>query len=221
MERIFVIGDIHGCSATLKELILNKIQIQKSDTIYFVGDYIDRGNDSKGVIDFILNLKEQNYNIHTLRGNHEQMLLDSENSNDTFHHWMVNGGDKTLKSFNIESAYQLKPYYWSFFAQTQFFINTKDFFIVHAGLNFKIQNPIEDTNSMLWIRDNQVNDNYLNKKILIHGHTPQSRKFILSQKFESPINIDGGCVYKTKKGLGSLFALNFYEKKFIETENID
>ena len=77
MERIFAIGDIHGCSKTFKKLLLDKIKINKSDTIYCVGDYIDRGEDSKGVIDFILDLRAEGYTIHTLRGNHEQMLLDS------------------------------------------------------------------------------------------------------------------------------------------------
>ena len=67
MDRIFFIGDIHGCSRTLRKLVNEVIGIRKSDRIYFVGDYIDRGSDSKGVIDFLLELMESRYRITTLR----------------------------------------------------------------------------------------------------------------------------------------------------------
>jgi len=59
MARVFIIGDIHGCCKTCKKLILEKINIQKSDKIYCLGDYVDRGPDSKGVIDFILQLRKK------------------------------------------------------------------------------------------------------------------------------------------------------------------
>ncbi|MEP6597398.1 MAG: metallophosphoesterase, partial [Ginsengibacter sp.] len=77
MPRIFAIGDIHGCSKTFRKLLIEKINIQKSDEIYCIGDYIDRGEDSKGVIDFISQMRDKNYQIHTLRGNHEEMMLHS------------------------------------------------------------------------------------------------------------------------------------------------
>ncbi|MBK7956987.1 MAG: serine/threonine protein phosphatase [Bacteroidetes bacterium] len=77
MLRTFIIGDIHGCCNTFQRLVLDEICIRKSDKIYCLGDYIDRGPYSKGVIDFILSLRKSGYHIHTLRGNHEQMLLNS------------------------------------------------------------------------------------------------------------------------------------------------
>ena len=103
MPRVFVIGDIHGCCKTFRKLILDKINIKKTDKIYCLGDYIDRGPDSKGVIDFIINMRKKGYMIHTLRGNHEQLLLDSENDEKSFEHWTKNGGDKALSSFKIDS----------------------------------------------------------------------------------------------------------------------
>jgi serine/threonine protein phosphatase 1 len=78
MPRVFIIGDIHGCNKTFRKLVLEKISIRKTDKIYCLGDYIDRGPDSKGVIDFIIQLRKDGFNIHTLRGNHEQLLLESE-----------------------------------------------------------------------------------------------------------------------------------------------
>ena len=221
MTRIFIIGDIHGCSKTFKKLVLDKIGICKTDKIYCLGDYIDRGPDSKGVIDFILQLRKRGYHIHTLRGNHEQLLLESEIDELSKKNWIINGGDKTLNSFKVESIHQLDPKYLNFFKRTKYHIQTKDFMLVHAGLNFNSTNPIADKDAIIWIRNFLVDTNLLSGKILIHGHTPKHRDFILLQQFESPFNLDGGCVFKHKEGYGSLFALNFYEKKLIKLENID
>ncbi len=224
MQRIFFIGDIHGCSKTLKHLVTEKIKLKKSDKLYCIGDYIDRGSDSKGVVDFILQLRKKNYQVHTLRGNHEEMLLRSEEGGNSFSHWMKNGGDKTLESFKVNSIKELKPVYLNFFKRTKKLIQTKNFFAVHAGLNFSIDNPLADKDAMLWIRDFPIDKNYLNGKLLIHGHSPKTRDFIISQMFESPlniVNIDGGCVFKHKEGFGNLYALNFTDRKLIETRNID
>jgi serine/threonine protein phosphatase 1 len=221
MNRIFFIGDIHGCSKTFRKLVTEEIGIRKTDLLYCVGDYIDRGNDSKGVVDFILELRKNNFKVHSLRGNHEQMLLDSGSGYYSFSLWLMNGGDKTLESFSINSIDELKPVYADFFRGTEYFIETKDFIAVHAGLNFTIDDPLSDKHSMLWIRDFEVDRSYLKDKILIHGHTPRDTGFIKSQRFESPLNVDGGCVYKNNEGMGSLFAFNFYERNFIEVKNID
>jgi serine/threonine protein phosphatase 1 len=221
MGRVFMIGDIHGCSKTFKKLILEKINIKKSDKIYCLGDYIDRGPDSKGVIDFILNLRNKGYNIHTLRGNHEEMMLNSDKDEKSFLHWTKNGGDKTLESFEINSIKNIKPEIRNFIKRTKFFISTKNFLLVHAGLNFSIENPLLDKESMLWIRNFSINEDFLNGRILIHAHTPKTRDQIISQQFESPYNLDGGCVFKNKEEYGSLFALNFHDRTLLEVKNID
>ncbi len=221
MARVFIIGDIHGCCKTFKKLVIEEIDLKKSDKIYCLGDYIDRGPDTKGVIDFILELRQKGHAIHTLRGNHEQMLLNSANDEHAFLHWTTNGGENTLASFQIDGIKKLKPQYLNFLRRTKFFIETKDFILVHAGLNFTLENPLADKDAMLWIRNFTVDKNYLKAKLLIHGHTPMRRAHILSQPLESPINLDGGCVYKNKTEYGSLFALNFYEKKLLEVKNVD
>jgi serine/threonine protein phosphatase 1 len=221
MGRIFAIGDIHGCSKTFQKLLLDKICIQKSDKIYCIGDYIDRGNDSKGVIDFILSLRKQSYHVHTLRGNHEQLMIDSIQSKDKFFHWMKSGGDATLKSFDIESYNEMKPVYKNFFRNTKHIIQSGRFIFVHAGLNFQKLNPFEDKQAMLWIRDFKIDKDKLNSRIIIHGHTPQSMDFILKQRSNGAFNIDGGCVYKHEEKFGNLIALNITESKLISVRNID
>ena len=67
-NRLFAIGDIHGCCDSLKELVENKIQFQKNDKLILLGDYIDRGDKSKEVVDFIMELQEKGFNIIPLMG---------------------------------------------------------------------------------------------------------------------------------------------------------
>ena len=220
MPRIFAIGDIHGCSKTFKKL-MDKISIQKKDKIYCIGDYIDRGNDSKGVVDFILKLRSKGYQIRTLRGNHEEMMMISDQDEIKFKHWFKNGGEATLKSFGISSYKDLKPVYKNFFNRTKFIIQTSKFIFVHAGLNTQMPNPFEDKYAMLWIRDFTIDKHKLGNKILIHGHTPQPLDFILNQQVNNVINIDAGCVFKHREDMSCLIALNLNERKFIYTKNID
>ena len=77
LSRRIAIGDIHGCSNTLKGLLEEKIRIRAEDQIIFVGDYIDRGPDSKGVLDYVIGLREKVSNLVFIRGNHEEMLIES------------------------------------------------------------------------------------------------------------------------------------------------
>ena len=140
MNRTFAIGDIHGCRKTFEKLLIEKIQLQKEDAIYCVGDYIDRGNDSKSVIDFILQLKKEGYRVSTLRGNHEQMMIDALNDKRALKLWFDNGGKSTLKSFGIKSPDNLPEEYVSFLNETKFYLETDNFIFAHAGLNFENEN---------------------------------------------------------------------------------
>ena len=202
--------------------MLNEIiQLTQEDVVYCLGDYIDRGTRSEEVIDLIIELRSQGYQLHTLRGNHEQMLLSSGKDSDAMKLWLNNGGDKTLSSFGIQTVAELGSRYLDFFHQTKFYFQTNDFIVVHAGLNFNIEDPFSDYESMLWIRDFWVDKNFLDGKVLIHGHTPLRRDILLTQDLDTVINLDGGCVFKNIPGYGSLFALHFETKELMEVRNID
>lgn len=220
MKRLFAIGDIHGCVLTFKRMLFEELKIQQQDEIYCLGDYIDRGIDSKGVIDVILYLKKQGYQIHTLRGNHEQMMMDSTENEDNFYLWNRNGGDITLKSFGINSYSDMPLFYKEFFEQTKFYIETSKYIFVHASLNFHKENIFEDKNAMLWTRDFPSHHQLPGNKILIHGHTPEPLKYILKQK-GNYINLDGGCVYKSYRQFGNLVALNLTDTKFSVVKCLD
>ncbi len=221
MNRIFFVGDIHGCSKTFRSLVTDRISLTKSDHLYCVGDYIDRGPDSRGVVDFILALRKGGYKVFTLRGNHEQMLLDSENSRLDHYMWLMNGGDTTLKSFGISTISELDNKYLEFFNNTEFYISDEKFIAVHAGLDFDAENPLSDFKSLLWIRDFRIDRNFLGNRILVHGHTPVKREVLLSQEFDGRVNVDGGCVYNKIPGMGYLYAFDLRTKKFITEKNCD
>jgi len=221
MNRIFAVGDLHGCSKTFRKLVLEKINLQKEDELYCLGDYVDRGPDSKGVIDFIFELKEKGFKVHTLRGNHEQLMMESGKNRENFLHWVKNGGSQTLASFGVESYDEFDSKYKTFFYETQFYFEVGKYILVHAGLNFKIKDPFEDTHAMMWIRDFMIDGNKLGDRIIVHGHTPIPLPMIRAQAKENVIDLDGGCVYTDRYGFGNLVALDLTSEEIISEENCE
>jgi serine/threonine protein phosphatase 1 len=198
--RLFAISDIHGCAQTFREL-LEKIGLNQDDHLVLVGDYIDRGPDTKGVIDQILFLREKGYAITTLKGNHEDLMLEALENEEYLAHWISNGGQDTLHSFGIASPNDLSPFYLDFFRDLKNFHETEEAFFVHAGFNFRAADPLEDKTAMLWIRHwyDQLDREWLDDRLIVHGHTPQPRPRIelqLDLIDRMPVlDIDCGCVY--------------------------
>ena len=221
MTRVFAIGDVHGCSRTFRKMVLEEIKLRKGDVLYCLGDYVDRGKDSKGVVDFIMQLRLKGYSVIALRGNHEQLMMDSVQSEARFNHWTDNGGYETLESFGVDSYRDVPLLYKGFFRGTELYSINNRYIFVHAGLNFNSPDPLEDKESMLWIRDWKVDKDVLGDGIIVHGHTPIALGVILAQAGGNVYNLDGGCVYKQREGLGNLVGLNVTESKFIVVRNID
>ncbi len=205
MKRTIAIGDIHGCASTLLALI-HKLELTLDDEIYFLGDYIDRGPNTKGVIHTILALQQMGYHIHTLRGNHEELMMDSELGFFNFNTWIQNGGEQTLDNIGVDFFNEMPKAYQDFFENTKLYIENDKYIFVHAGLNFELEDIYSDKEAMLWVRGFEPLQPKLKDKILIHGHTPTPLVHILSQKGNC-YNIDGGCVYHYKPGYGYLVAL--------------
>lgn len=221
MNRAFAIGDIHGCYHSFRKLLLDEIRLQRTDDIYLLGDYVDRGLYCKEVIDFILELQQRGYRIHTLRGNHEQMMMDSDHDPDQLKMWLQNGGQQTLNSFGVDTYTQLPKVYRNFFEATKLIIYKPEAILVHAGLNFRHLNPFQDTKSMLWIREFEVDTTYTLGKTLIHGHTPRNIDFVLNQHGLPAINLDAGCVFSKREGLGHLVAYNIHQQNFLSVSNTE
>lgn len=221
MERRIVIGDIHGCNKTFKKLLFEVLAIRSEDQIYVLGDFVDRGPDSIGVINTILELKENAYQICCLRGNHEQLMIDSVNNVSSYFQWLLNGGDSTMEDFGVRRFQDFPKSYQDFINSTVYYVELADFILVHAGLNFKKANLFEDTTAMLWSRKIKPVEAKLGNRKLIHGHTPIPLESLLQQTGNC-INLDGGCVFKNQgKGQGYLVALLLDTMEFVYTECID
>jgi serine/threonine protein phosphatase 1 len=220
MAKVFAIGDVHGCSKTFRKLLTDQIGIRKSDEVFCVGDYIDRGPDSKGVVDFILELRNEGFQIHTLRGNHEQLMLESTEDSESLKLWFENGGKITLSSFGVSSYADLDLQYREFFEETQYYVIKDKFIFVHAGLDWWANDPFQNTEAMLWSRDPFVDRKKLGDRIIVHGHTTLPKEVILKQTGPN-INIDGGCVYPHAEGYGYLVALEVHEQKYYIVRNAE
>lgn len=226
--RRFAISDIHGCNKTFKET-LHKIGLNKEDELYLLGDFIDRGHDSKGVIDTIFKLKEDGYHVVCLKGNHEEMLLDAWKSSDFNYtrRWMMHGGSQTIESFGGFGVDKILPVYREFLSTLKHFHETEKEFFVHAGLNFKEGDPLNDPYSMLWIRNwhARIDYKWLGSKTIIHGHTPMDKESIITMKekaeFDKVIDIDAGCCYKDVQGLGHLCVLELEQMNMFFQKNIE
>jgi serine/threonine protein phosphatase 1 len=199
----FAIADIHGCCKTFKALI-DKLDIGASDTLYLLGDSIDRGPDSKGVLDVIMRPPCE---VVPLLGNHEDMWLrvysgDGNYKTDDpyFNTWMANGGGATLKSFEGTDT---RPYI-EFIKSFPPFLELEDFLLVHAEFDFSLPDPFgqEGIEAMLWSRGRR----YRGKKPVICGHTPLPLEQILSGLKTNRINIDNGCCYTDRIGCHNLLA---------------
>jgi len=220
----YTISDIHGCANTFRHLVNEVIQLKPTDELFLLGDYIDRGPDSKGVIDFIQELQKSGIQVRTLSGNHEAMMLDALEDPEYFNHWMLNGGKQTLASFGVKSIREIPQSYWLFLRQLEYYIELEDYLLVHAGFNFEAEDPFTDTHSMLWIRNFPVVKEFLGNRKIVHGHTPTPvQKIAQSVKNKAQvINIDGGCVYTSRmSGLGYLTALNLDTFEFHSVPNQD
>lgn len=211
-KRLFAIGDIHGCFNALVNLIENKIKLKKNDKLILLGDYIDRGAQSREVIDFIIELQNKGFDVVTLMGNHEALMLDALENEKNLPKWIQNGGEKTLMSFSLQSLNELDPHYISFFKGLILYYVFDNFLFVHAGFNDTIDNPFDDKFNMLWSRNTFYTHPLLVEKIIIHGHTSitenQCQQLVNIRK--QTINIDTGCVYTDIDGYGRLTALELF-----------
>jgi serine/threonine protein phosphatase 1 len=228
----YVVGDIHGCVKSFRNLVTEKIRLTKEDTLFLLGDYIDRGPDSKAVLDFIMELQAESYTVKPIMGNHEYMLLQSIDNETEFANWLKNGSTQTLMSFGVppekvsdpESIRKVPDLYLDFLSGLSYHEETDDFYFVHAGLGKGIENPKDDLDTLFWSRKEYYNRSILKRRILIHGHTPVSMISIQDRIFDGDgkiLNLDGGCVYPHVEGFGHLVGMNLDSFELFFQKNIE
>jgi len=187
--RIIAIGDIHGCSIALEALV-KAINPQPDDTIVTLGDYVDRGLDSKHVLDQLIALSQRCHLVAIL-GNHDQTMLHARDGDFEFEVWMEIGGDAALDSYSSTGTLSHIPIeHFQFLERCVSYFETDTHFFVHA--NYKPGLPLDQTDdhTLRWLslRD-FVPGPHCSGRIGLLGHTPQPDVLDLGHL----ICIDTGC----------------------------
>jgi serine/threonine protein phosphatase 1 len=190
-HRVYAIGDIHGRLDLLQKL-WGMIETDAANTslrktIIFVGDYVDRGRDSKGVIDFLLKLREEN-DVVCLRGNHDQAVLDFMADAKFYRNWKPFGAPETLLSYGVmpplfddETEFEkaragfvenFPRAHLEFLGSLPYSYELGGYFFVHAGIRPGIPLSEQKPEDMLWIREDFLFSRAELDKVVVYGHTP-------------------------------------------------
>lgn len=183
---IYAIGDSHGCAVELKAL-LGKIAPVAGDTVMFLGDYIDRGPDSKGVVDIVRGYQPESVTVVALKGNHEDMMVQVHANPGLWSWWIENGGAATLESYGGN----IPPDVLSWAKDLPTSYRSGRYFFCHAGVYPGVSLAEQEDEHLLWIRARFLLSKEDHGAIVVHGHTPEDRPVVRTNR----IGVDTGCCY--------------------------
>lgn len=186
-ERLIAIGDIHGCYHSMVDLLSKINYASATDTLIFLGDYIDRGPFPYRVVKTLQKLQKQTGRdkVICLRGNHETLPMNYSEAI-----WMRNGGMFTLYDYDRNGAEVQEDFGW--FRSLPLYHQTEHFIFCHAGLTYpKLEE--NDEEDLLWGRTWLEDDSEPREKRVVFGHTPFKKVPFLPRTGD--IGIDGGCVF--------------------------
>ena len=170
----FAIGDVHGCLDKLTRL-LDRCRHHGGDRPHrwvFVGDYVDRGPDSRGVVEMLLRLQRKApKQVICLRGNHEAMMLEAAHTNEE-DLWLLNGGGETLASYRARVALDVPPAHLDWVAALPLSFDDGRRLFVHAGVNPFLPLDRQVERDILWIREPFLSSDRDFGRLIVHGHTP-------------------------------------------------
>ncbi len=207
--KVYAIGDIHG-RADLLDTLLDKIATDagalENVSLVFLGDYVDRGPDSRGVIDRLIALRDAQPSCVFLKGNHEAAMLDFLHDPEMMLHWFEWGGEETLKSYGISDILARPPQrlgvdlaaampaaHRPFLESLQLTYRIGDYLFVHAGVRPGVAIEDQQEEDLLWIRKRFHNASAHERPdaIVVHGHQPVKKP----QDAGWRINVDTGAVW--------------------------
>lgn len=200
-KPLYVIGDVHGCLGEMKDMLnILKNDVQEPSVLCFLGDYVDRGSNSSGVIEYLRKFKMDNIEPVFLKGNHEVMMLDALGPRANFSNvnlWYMNGGQETMDSYPNEKIpdkhfkflNNLKLYYKHDFSDGPVVC-------VHAGIDPVLKNMDDQSQeTLIWSRSYVTyNGLYSSADFVVFGHTPL--KNIQFNRYS--MGIDTACVFGNK-----------------------
>jgi serine/threonine protein phosphatase 1 len=205
-ELIYAVGDIHGRSDLLAELLLKieadaAMRLAAKKRLIFLGDYVDRGPDSRGVVEILLHGLPSDFSAHFLKGNHEALLLGFLADASRLDQWRYNGG---------AFASALPATHLHFLQGLDLLIPADDYLFVHAGVRPGVPLEAQSETDLIWIRDEFLGSTKSFGKVVVHGHTPALEPVMRPNR----IGIDTGAVFS-----GRLTALRLQdgERSFLET----
>jgi serine/threonine protein phosphatase 1 len=209
---VYAVGDIHGCVDLLDRLVCairenaEAQSLNAPPVLVFVGDYIDRGPDSKGVADRVIQLlADPRFEVRALKGNHEEALLTFLRDARLGQTWADYGGLQTLLSYGVappvlrtnleawERAREalgaaMPPRHLSFFAGLELTATYGDYTFVHAGVKPGVPMADQDEHDLLNIRREFLDARRPAENVIVHGHTPETEPYI----GEGRVGIDTG-----------------------------
>lgn len=230
-ERVYAIGDIHGRLDLLTRLHQSiAADARKAgparNAVIYLGDYIDRGPDSRGVVETLTRQPLTGFESRHLRGNHEDWLLRFLEGSEDGMDWTMNGGDATLESYGVavdfrraggglEVARQqlrerMPPRHASFFRGLEASHVVGDYIFVHAGIRPGVALEEQDADDLMWIRGEFLNSRADHGKVVVHGHSPDRDV----QMEENRIGIDTAA-YAT--GVLTCLVLETNGRRFLRT----
>ncbi len=206
--RIYAVGDVHGRADLLKQLFSRVDADLKehpiAETLHiFLGDYIDRGQNSAAVLDLLIE-RAKTHRMSCLKGNHEVLLSEFLENPGVLKHWAHYGALPTLTSYGLTPAINANPKeqaelsaslciampksHSQFLAGLKLCFTCGDFFFVHAGVRPGTPLSRQCEEDLLWIRDDFLLHEEPFEKIIVHGHTPVREPDVRNNR----INIDTG-----------------------------
>lgn len=214
--RLYAIGDIHGCDTLLEQLLARIIEHDAARQpvltrrLIFLGDYVDRGPDSRAVIERLLHALPEGFERVFLKGNHEAMMIDCLAGRYPLPHWFINGGKATFESYGIPCRAVDGDYDYDLLLQrlreriddahmrflTDLWLNYRcgGYYFVHAGINPDRSLAQQREQDQLWIRDRFLDAPDEFEAVIVHGHTPVDAAELRANR----IGIDTGAVYGGK-----------------------
>ena len=217
--------DLHGCLHTFRRLVEEELRLTLADKLYLLGDYVNKGPDSRGVLDYLMQLQAAGYQVHCLRGNHDQALLDAAAHRHRWSWMSLPGRQPTLRSFGVRRASDIPPAHLAWLNALPYEIELPDFVLVHAGYDFALP-PAEmrrDHATMLSTKKFVFDPSRVGGKRLLHGHVPRPAAQIRTQAAQRPgaLGLDSGCVYRHNVGFAQLTALNLDTWEVVQVPNCE
>ncbi|HWB00994.1 MAG TPA: metallophosphoesterase family protein [Pirellulales bacterium] len=173
--RVLTIGDIHGCTRAF-DAVLAAAELAPNDWLVTLGDYVDRGPDSRGIMDRLIDLNKSG-RLVALRGNHEEMMLDAREDIGLMGAWLQYGGEDTLHSYGtngqIGSLDDVPDDHWMFLEhQCVDWFESERHFFVHANADPKLHLPDQPATMLRWAKFVDPPP-HRSGKIMVCGHTVQ------------------------------------------------